>query len=39
MRKVINTSDYTWETKDILKELLNIQQLPKFIIIETVEDN
>lgn len=37
MRKVIDTSGYTWEVTDILKELLNVQTLPKFIIIETIE--
>lgn len=38
MRKIIDMQNYTWEIEDTLKKLLNVQSLPRFIIIETIEE-
>jgi hypothetical protein len=39
MRKVISTRDLDWEATDALKSILDLQYLPRFIIIETVEES
>lgn len=38
MRKIIDRNDYDWEIDEFLKQLLNVNTLPRFIIIETVEE-
>ena len=39
MRRVIDTSSYDWKMLEFLQRLLNVRRVPKFIIIETVEEN
>jgi len=39
MRRVLDTSDFGWMLRDSFESLLGVESLPKFIIIETVEEN
>lgn len=39
MRKVINISNYTWEYREMLQDILNVKSLPRLIIVETVEED
>lgn len=39
MRKVIDTNAYDWEVREVLQNLLDIRIIPRFIIIETVEED
>lgn len=38
MRKIIRTGDLTWESEELIRNLLNIKKIPSLIIIETVEE-
>lgn len=40
MRKVIDTrnGDFDWQEKELLEKLLNVSRLPRFLILETVEE-
>lgn len=40
MRKIIDTSDpvFDYNDADTIKHILNVQRLPRFIIIETIEE-
>jgi len=39
MRRVLETSDFGYNLRRALEILLEMESLPKFIIIETVEEN
>lgn len=38
MRKVIDINNWNYEARGVLENILNVKQLPRFIIIETVEE-
>lgn len=38
MRKVIEVQNYNYEVRDAIKAILDINRLPRFIIIETIEE-
>ena len=38
MRRIIDTNELDYREQEVLESLLNIQRLPRLIVIETVEE-